>query len=83
MFAISMQSVFRTVTTNNSPPRIFSLRGGAFDDYISLSLIILCYNLLTEYHGQAALGRTSALIAAQKEKKARPPKKARGKKATA
>ncbi|KAG8219284.1 ribosomal L28e/Mak16 [Butyriboletus roseoflavus] len=31
----------------------------------------------------AALGRTSALIAAQKEKKPRPPKKARGKKATA
>ncbi|KAI9569398.1 ribosomal L28e/Mak16 [Boletus coccyginus] len=31
----------------------------------------------------AALGRTSALIAAQKEKKVRPPRKARGKKAAA
>ncbi|KAF8131505.1 ribosomal L28e/Mak16 [Boletus edulis] len=31
----------------------------------------------------AALARTSALITAQKEKKSRPPKKARGKKATA
>ncbi|KAF9225201.1 ribosomal protein L28e [Gyrodon lividus] len=31
----------------------------------------------------AALGRTSALIAVQKEKKPSPPKKARGKKATA
>jgi hypothetical protein len=59
-------------------------RGNAMGTTFSLCPEPFCgMPLLTEHHGQAALGRTSALIAAQKEKKSHPPKKARGKKASA